>query len=159
MSTRVDLELDAVVAKLKPNQRQQVLEYARSLPTDPDETPRPSLLDFAGIWSKEEAQLINEAIEDMFERVCPYPADPAVVREHLHPDLENELQKLTPAEHGTVLRHLRFLCGDGVPGCTLLKYVRCIPEDELRQMAAAIEDFYGGPSYGQAEDADPASNP
>ena len=69
MSANVDLELGAVVAKLTADERKQVLEYARSLPTFFDERPSPSVLDLVGTISKEDGRLMLEAIEEMFERV------------------------------------------------------------------------------------------
>lgn len=68
MSARVDKGLAEVMAKLGPRERAQVLEYARSLQNH-DDLPRPSLLEFVGTISKEDAQLMREAIEEEFERV------------------------------------------------------------------------------------------
>jgi hypothetical protein len=68
MSENVNLELAALLPKLGPDERKQVLEYARSL-YKPDDTPRPSLMDLCGCISKEDGRLMLEAIEEMFERV------------------------------------------------------------------------------------------
>jgi hypothetical protein len=68
MSAQVDRSLAEVVAKLGSREREQVLEYARSLQSH-DDLPRPSLLEFVGTISKEDAQLMREAIEEEFERV------------------------------------------------------------------------------------------
>jgi hypothetical protein len=68
MSENVNLALGAVLAKLGPDERKQVLEYARSLQAHED-MPRPSLMEFVGCISKEDGRLMLEAIEEMFERV------------------------------------------------------------------------------------------
>jgi hypothetical protein len=68
MSENVNLELAAILPKLGPDERKQVLEYARSL-RGPEDTPRPSLMEFVGCISKEDGRLMLEAIEEMFERV------------------------------------------------------------------------------------------
>lgn len=68
MSVAVDRELADVLAKLGLRERGQVLEYARSL-QDHDDLPRPDLSKFCGVISKEDAQLMREAIEEAFERV------------------------------------------------------------------------------------------
>lgn len=68
MSARVDRDLAEVLAGLGPQERESVLEYARSLRNHED-LPRPSLLKYVGTISKEDAQLMREAIEEEFERV------------------------------------------------------------------------------------------
>jgi hypothetical protein len=72
MSARLDRELAEVLAKLEPREREQVLEYARAL-QDHDDVPTPSLLEFVGCISKEDARLMREAIEEEFERVHGTP--------------------------------------------------------------------------------------
>lgn len=68
MSEDVDLELDAVLAKLDLGRRKQVLEYARSL-QDPGEFPKRSFLDLVGTISKEDLQIMREVIEEDFGTV------------------------------------------------------------------------------------------
>jgi hypothetical protein len=68
MSENVNLELEAILPKLSPEERKQVLEYARFL-RGPEVTPPPSLMEFVGCISKEDGRLMLEAIEEMFERV------------------------------------------------------------------------------------------
>jgi hypothetical protein len=64
------------------------------------------------------------------------------MRGQLDRDLEEVLAKLAPDEREQVLRHVRSRKGNGVPGATLLKYVGRIPEEDLRQIEAAIaQDF------------------
>jgi hypothetical protein len=57
-------------------------------------------------------------------------------------ELADVLEKLGPEERADVLRYMRSLKQEGVPGASLLKYVGCIPEDDLRLMAAAIEEDF-----------------
>jgi hypothetical protein len=53
-----------------------------------------------------------------------------------------EAETLAPEERAQVLRYMRSRKGSGVPGATLLKYVGRIPEEDLRQIEAAIaQDF------------------
>lgn len=68
MSGNVDLELQAIFAKLGPDQRKQVLEYARSL-QDHAEFPKRSFLDLVGTISKEDLQIMREVIEEDFGTV------------------------------------------------------------------------------------------
>jgi hypothetical protein len=68
MDAQLDRELAEVLATLGVQERRNVLEYARSLQAV-DETPTPSLMDLVGSISKEDLQLMREAIEDEFERV------------------------------------------------------------------------------------------
>lgn len=68
MSRNVDLDLQAILAKLGPDQRKQVLEYARSL-QDHEEFPKRSLLDLVGTISKEDLQIMREVIEEDFGTV------------------------------------------------------------------------------------------
>jgi hypothetical protein len=58
-------ELSERLKKLRPEQRQKVLEYTRALRTEPLRgTPIEALRPFLGIWSKEEADEIERAIEE-----------------------------------------------------------------------------------------------
>lgn len=68
MSRHTDRELEAVLAKLGPDRRKQVLEYARSL-QDHDQIPKRSLLDLVGTISKEDLQLMRDVIEEDFGTV------------------------------------------------------------------------------------------
>lgn len=68
MSAQVDRDLAEALTRLGPQEREAVLEYARSLQHHED-LPRPSLLKYVGTISKEDAQLMREAIEEEFERV------------------------------------------------------------------------------------------
>lgn len=68
MNRNVTSELQMVLAKLGPEQREQVLEYARSL-QDHGEFPKRSLLDLVGTISKEDLQIMREVIEEDFETV------------------------------------------------------------------------------------------
>lgn len=68
MSAQVDRDLAEVLTRLGPQEREAVLEYARSLQNH-DDLPRPSLLKYVGTISKEDAQLMREAIEEEFERI------------------------------------------------------------------------------------------
>ena len=69
MSGALEKELAEVLAKLGPIEREMVLEYARSLQDhDDDDRPRPSLMEFCGTITKEDAQLMREAIAE-FDRV------------------------------------------------------------------------------------------
>jgi hypothetical protein len=69
MSVEVDRQLSAVLAKLDPYERRQVLAYARALHDQGDDTPAPSLLDLVGTISREDLQLMQEAIDEEFGRV------------------------------------------------------------------------------------------
>lgn len=60
----------------------------------------------------------------------------------LERDLTDEMGKLAPDERAQVLQYVRSLRNDGVPGASLLKYVGRIPQDDLRRMAAAIEEDF-----------------
>ena len=60
----------------------------------------------------------------------------------LERDFAEELEKLGPEERADVLRYIRSMKREGVPGTTLLKYVGCIPADDLRLMAAVIEEDF-----------------
>lgn len=57
-------------------------------------------------------------------------------------EFAEELKKLNPEERADVLRYVRSMKREGVPGATLLKYVGCIPEDDLRLMTAVIEEEF-----------------
>jgi hypothetical protein len=60
----------------------------------------------------------------------------------LDQEFASELEQRAPDHRVQVLRYMRSLKEDGVPGASLLKYVGCIPRDDLRLMEAAIErDF------------------
>jgi hypothetical protein len=65
MSAELERELAEVMATLGPQDREEVLEFARSLKDD-DDTPTPSLLRFAGSISREDAELMRRAIEEEF---------------------------------------------------------------------------------------------
>jgi hypothetical protein len=57
-------------------------------------------------------------------------------------EFADELEQLAPENRVQVLRYMRSLKEDGVPGASLLKYVGRIPQDDLLLMKAAIErDF------------------
>jgi hypothetical protein len=57
---------------LRPEEREQVLEYARSLGDSPRKgVPGTVLRPFFGIWSEEEAEEIQRAINEACERVDP----------------------------------------------------------------------------------------
>jgi hypothetical protein len=60
----------------------------------------------------------------------------------LERDLADEMEKLKPDERVQVLHYMRSLRNDGVPGASLLKYSGRIPQDDLRRMAAAIEEDF-----------------
>ena len=63
-------ELSERLKKPRPEQREQVLEYTRSLDKEPLRgTPSEALRPFLGIWSKEDADAIERAIEEACERV------------------------------------------------------------------------------------------
>ncbi len=69
MSTELDRQLADVLAQLGPAERKAVLVYARTLQRpDTEPEPWPSLMRHCGSITKEDAQLMREAIED-FERV------------------------------------------------------------------------------------------
>lgn len=68
MSRHIDRELQAILAKLGPEQRKQVLEYARSLQDD-GEFPKRSFLDLVGTISREDLQIMREVIEEDFGTV------------------------------------------------------------------------------------------
>lgn len=65
MSVHLERELAEVMATLGSREREDVLEYARSL-QEHDDTPTPSLLRFAGSISEEDAELMRKAIEEEF---------------------------------------------------------------------------------------------
>lgn len=67
MKRDVTSELQMVLAKLGPEQRMQVLEYARSLQNE--ELPKRSFLDLVGTISKEDLQIMREVIEEDFGTV------------------------------------------------------------------------------------------
>ncbi len=68
----LDRELAACLSRLDPDQRRQVLEYARALSETPARgVPGTALKRFAGIISAEDAREINAAIEEGCERVDP----------------------------------------------------------------------------------------
>jgi hypothetical protein len=69
MSVDMDRQLSAVLARLDPRERQEVLAYARALNDHRDATPAPSLLDLVGTISRKDLQLMQEAIDEEFERV------------------------------------------------------------------------------------------
>jgi hypothetical protein len=63
-------EIHERLKMLRPEQREQVLEYTRSLNhKSPRGTPLVALRPFLGIWSAEEAEAIERAIEEACERV------------------------------------------------------------------------------------------
>ena len=64
------------------------------------------------------------------------------MRAQLEREFVDELEKLGPEERADVLRYVRSLGGRGVPGARLLKYVGRIPQDDLRRIAAAIEEDF-----------------
>ena len=65
-------EIQERLKMLRPEQREQVLEYARSLSEVPRKrVPGKDLRPFFGIWSKEEAEEIQRAIDEACERVDP----------------------------------------------------------------------------------------
>lgn len=68
MSLDVESELRAVLVKLEPAKRQQVLDYARSL-QDHGAFPKRSFLDLVGTISKEDLQIMREVIQDDFGTV------------------------------------------------------------------------------------------
>jgi hypothetical protein len=60
----------------------------------------------------------------------------------LEREFADESEKLAPEERAQVLQYMRALKDEGVPGATLLKYVGRIPPEDLRCMAAAIEEDF-----------------
>jgi hypothetical protein len=65
-------EIHDRLKKLRPEQREQVLEYTRSLGHKPLRgTPSEALRPFLGIWSDEDAEEVKRAIEEACERVDP----------------------------------------------------------------------------------------
>jgi hypothetical protein len=68
MDARMERELKDILETLGPLERQQVLQYARSLRHREDE-PKPDLMRFSGCITKEDAELMLRAIEEEFERV------------------------------------------------------------------------------------------
>lgn len=68
MSRHIDQDLQAVLAKLGPEQRKQVLEYARSL-QDHGKFPKRSFQDLVGTISPEDLQIMREVIEEEFGAV------------------------------------------------------------------------------------------
>ncbi|HEX6747691.1 MAG TPA: hypothetical protein VF092_10410 [Longimicrobium sp.] len=63
-------EIAERLKKLRPEQREQVLEYTRSLGKKPLQgTPSEALRPFLGIWSAEEADEIERYIKETCERV------------------------------------------------------------------------------------------
>ena len=68
----LERELHERLSRLRPDQRLQVLEYARALSEGPRRgVPGESLLRFAGTLSPEQAEELTRAIEDGCERVDP----------------------------------------------------------------------------------------
>lgn len=65
MGVQLERELAEVVEALGSREREDVLEYARSL-REHDGSRVPSLLRFAGSISEEDAELMREAIEEEF---------------------------------------------------------------------------------------------
>jgi hypothetical protein len=68
MDARMERELKDILETLGPCERQQVLKYARSLQHCED-APKPDLMRFCGCITKEDAELMLQAIEEEFERV------------------------------------------------------------------------------------------
>lgn len=68
MSAELDRQLADVLAKLGPTERKAVLVYARTLQRPDRDAPTPSLMRHCGTITREDAQLMREAIDE-FERV------------------------------------------------------------------------------------------
>jgi hypothetical protein len=64
-------EILDVVHRLKPEEQQQVLDFARALPgsSRPRGVPSSSLLKFGGLFPKEDWEEIMKAIEEDCERI------------------------------------------------------------------------------------------
>lgn len=63
-------EVTERLKRLSPEKREQVLEYTRTLGKKPEQgAPSEVLRPFLGIWSPEEADAIERAIEEACERV------------------------------------------------------------------------------------------
>lgn len=68
----LERELHERLSMLRPDQRLQVLEYARALSEGPRRGVKgESLLRFAGALSREQAEDLARAVEDGCERVDP----------------------------------------------------------------------------------------
>lgn len=65
-------EINELLKKLTPEQREQVLEFTRMLGKQPVQgAPSEVLRPFFGIWSKEEGEEIQRAIDEACGRVDP----------------------------------------------------------------------------------------
>jgi len=68
----LERELHERLSVLRPEQRRQVLEYARALSEGPRRgVPGEVLLRFAGTLSREEAEAFKAAVDEGCERVDP----------------------------------------------------------------------------------------
>lgn len=67
----LEAELLDVLHRLKPEEQQQVLDFARNLPGSkrPRGVPSSSLLKFGGLFPKEDLKEIMQAIEEDCEKI------------------------------------------------------------------------------------------
>lgn len=117
MSTHRDLDTAESLARLAPERRRQVLEYARWLSANDVPLPR------------------------RLRRTCPLAHGVQPARSQPCPDLERALQGLTCEKQLLIEEYVKALdAGRGVPGHALLRFAGTIPEDALRRMEQVIEE-------------------
>lgn len=69
----VERELKQRLSLLGPNEKRQLLEYARTLNVPPKRgVPGPELLALAGTLSEEDAREMLQVIEESFEGIDPH---------------------------------------------------------------------------------------
>lgn len=65
MTTKRERELTKVLVKLGPDERERVLNYARSLAERGRGSPETSLLDLVGTISPEDLEVMRETVAEM----------------------------------------------------------------------------------------------
>lgn len=65
MSSKLERELEGVLAKLEPDDRKLVLEYARSLALRDRGRANASLRDLVGTISGDDLQIMRETVEEI----------------------------------------------------------------------------------------------
>jgi hypothetical protein len=117
MSMQLDLDTAASLARLAPERRRQVLEYARWLRTNDVPLPR------------------------RLRPVCPPTGRVQPARSQSCPDLERVLQGLDCEKRLLIEEYVKALdAGRGVPGHALLRFAGTIPVDVLQRMEQVIEE-------------------
>jgi hypothetical protein len=72
MSTALDQEIHDRVSELEPDQKRQVLDYARALSEAPRRgVPGKALLRFAGTIPEDDIAIMEQVIEEECERIDP----------------------------------------------------------------------------------------